>query len=84
MRRDKELTAFLVSRLRTHALDLRIINVAPLVLQYQILKHGTLVFSRDEQERSEFEARVMIRFFELKPYLDEYREMLGLRIRGAR
>jgi hypothetical protein len=84
VRRDKELTALLVSHLHTDAVDLRIINVVPLVFQYGILKEGTLLFSRDEQQRSEFEAGVMTRFFELKPYVDEYREMLCLRIRGAR
>jgi predicted nucleotidyltransferase len=84
VKRDKELTAMLVCRLHTDAVDLRIINVVPLVFQYRILKEGTLLFSRDERQRSEFEAGVMTRFFELKPYLDEYREMLGQRIRGAR
>jgi len=77
VKRDKGLTAMLVCRLHTHAVDLRIINVVPLVLQYQILKEGILLFSRDERQRSEFEAQVMSRFFEIKPYLDEYREMLG-------
>ncbi len=83
VRRDKELTALLVAHLHTDAVDLRIINVVPLVFQYRILKDGTILFSRDEQQRSEFEAGVMARFFELKPYLDEYREMLCLRIRGT-
>lgn len=83
VRRDKELTALLVSHLHTDQVDLRIMNVAPLPLQYRILKEGALIFSRDELQRSEFETQVMTRFFDLKPYLDEYREMLVLRIRGA-
>jgi len=37
--------------------------------------------SRDEMQRAEFEASVMLRFFELKPYLDEYRLMLSERIK---
>jgi len=50
------------------------------LLQYNILKEGILLFVRDERERVDFETRVMERFFELKPYLDEYKEMLSLRI----
>ncbi len=83
LKKEADLTAFLISRLGTHKIDLRILNVLPLVLQYNILKEGILILSRDEIERVEFETSVMIRFFELKPYLDEYRQMLSERIRGA-
>ena len=81
--KEKELTAFLVSKLYTDEIDLRILNGLPLVLKYSILKDGKLLFSRDELQRVDFETSVMIRFLELKPYLDEYRLMLSQRIRGA-
>jgi len=81
--KEKELTAFLVSKLHTDEIDLRILNGLPLVLKYSILKDGKLLFSRDELQRVDFETSVMIRFLELKPYLDEYRLMLSQRIRGA-
>lgn len=81
--KEAELTALLVSKLGTDDIDLRILNVLPLVLQYDILKEGMLLLSRDEAERVEFETSVMIRFFELKPYLEEYRMMLSERIRGV-
>lgn len=84
VRKDKELTGLLVSQLHTDAIDLRIVNVLPLVFQYGILKDATLLFSRDEEQRADFETGVMTRYFELKPYLDEYREMLSLKIRGAK
>jgi len=83
IRKEKELTAFLISKLHTDEIDLRILNGLPLALKYSILKDGRLLFSRDELERVDFETNVMIRFFELKPYLDEYRLMLSQRIRGA-
>ena len=84
LRREEELTALLVSRLHTDEIDLRILNVLPLVFQYSVLKEGSLLFSRDEQQRVDFETGVMARIFELKPYLDEYKEMLSLRIRGGK
>lgn len=80
--RERELTGLLVSSLRTDAVDLRLLNVLPLILRYQVLKEGRLLFSRDEMARAEFETSVMIRYFELKPYLQEYMDMLRLRLRG--
>jgi predicted nucleotidyltransferase len=83
IRKEEELTAFLASKLHTDEIDLRILNALPLVLKYSILKDGKLLFSRDELHRVDFETSVMIRFLDLKPYLDEYRMMLSQRIRGA-
>ena len=83
VKKEAELTASLISLLETDQIDLRILNVLPLVFQYNILKEGILVLSRDEIQRTEFETDVMMRFFELKPYLDEYRLMLSQRIRGT-
>jgi predicted nucleotidyltransferase len=81
LEKEKELTASLMAELHNDKIDLRILNVLPLLLQYNILKEGKLIFIRDELERVDFETQVMIRFFELKPYLDEYKEMLSMRIK---
>jgi hypothetical protein len=48
-----------------------------------VIKEGIAIFVRDEPERVGFEIMVMNRFFELKPYLDEYRQMLSSRIRAG-
>ena len=81
--KEEALTAFLISILHTDKIDLRILNELPLPLQYSILKDGKLLFSRDDLQRVDFDTSVMIRFLELKPYLDEYRLILSQRIRGA-
>ena len=80
VKKEEEITATLAVKLHTDKIDLRILNVSPFLLQYHILKEGVVIFSRDEAERVDFETRVMDRFFELKPYLDEYNRMLSLRI----
>jgi hypothetical protein len=80
VKKEEELTAILAMKLHTDKIDLRILNVSPFLLQYNVLKEGVVIFSRDEAERVDFETRVMDRFFELKPYLDEYKRMLSLRI----
>ena len=83
VKKEEQLTSFLVSHLHNDRIDLRIINPLPLLLKYSILKHGILVFSRDEQERVDFETTSMIRFFELKPSLDEYSRILSQSIGGS-
>jgi predicted nucleotidyltransferase len=55
IKKEAELTAYLISQLDTDEIDLRILNVLPLILQYNILKHGTLFLCRDEMERTDFE-----------------------------
>lgn len=60
--------------------DIRILNVMPLVLKFKVLKDGKLLFSNDEPKRIDFETEVIDRYFELKPYLDEYDELLKERI----
>lgn len=84
VKKDEQLTALLVSQLRTDKIDLRVLNALPLLLKYNILRDGILIFSRDECERVDFETAIMIRFFELKAYLDEYRQILSQKIRGGK
>lgn len=83
IKKEGELTSSLITKLRADKIDLRILNVLPFRLQYNILKEGVLIFVRDEAERVDFDTRIMNRFFELKPYLQEYRRMLLLRIEAG-
>jgi len=81
--KEKKLTSILVTELHTDKIDLRILNVSPILLQYEILKEGIPILIRDESEKVDFETRVMNRFFELKPHLDEYQQLLTLRIKAG-
>ena len=83
IKKEEELTGQLVTKIHMDRIDLRILNVLPLLLQYNILRDGILIFVRDDKERVDFETRVMNRFFELKPYLDEYQQMLALKIKAG-
>ena len=82
-KKEEELTIELVTRIHKDRIDLRILNVLPLLLQYHVLKDGIPIFVRDDKERVDFETRVMNRFFELKPYIDEYHRMLSLKIKAG-
>jgi hypothetical protein len=83
IKKEEELTNLLITQLHNDKIDLRILNSSPLLLQYKVIKEGILLFVRDEPERVDFETRVMSRFFELKPYLDEYQQMLSLRVKAG-
>lgn len=83
VRKEEKLISALVAKLRNDKIDLRILNTLPFLLQYNIVKDGILLFVRDELERVDFEIKVMNRFFELKPYLDEYKWMLSLRVEAG-
>ena len=83
IKKEEELTIELVTKIHRDRIDLRILNVLPLLLQYNILKDGIPIFVRDNKERVDFETKVMNRFFELKPYIDEYQQMLSLKIKSG-
>jgi predicted nucleotidyltransferase len=83
IKKEEELTIELVTKIHRDSIDLRILNVLPLLLQYNILKDGMPIFVRDDKERVDFETKVMNRFFELKPYVDEYQQMLSLKIKAG-
>jgi len=83
IKKEEELTIELVTKIHRDRIDLRILNVLPLLLQYNILKDGILIFVRDDRERVDFETKVMNRFFELKPYIDEYRQLSLLKIKAG-
>ena len=83
LKKEEELTIELVTKIHKDRIDLRILNVLPLLLQYHVLKGGIPIFVREEKERVDFETRVMNRFFELKPYIDEYQRMLSLKIKAG-
>ena len=83
IQKEKELTAALITKLHNDSVDLRILNTLPFLLKYKVIKEGIPILIKDESERIDFETMVMNRFFELKPYLDEYNRMLLQRIKAG-
>lgn len=75
IQKQKELTDALVAKLHTDRVDLRILNTLPFLLKYRVVKEGISIKIKDESEKVDFETKVMNRYFELKPYLEEYNRM---------
>jgi len=61
--------------------DVAVLNTSPLVFCYLTLKHGRLIFDRGLPQRPEFEARVYVAYFDLKPYLEDYDAAMFKRIK---
>lgn len=76
LKRDEELLSKLISSLETDQVDLKILNVSPLLLQFRIVSDGESTFVRDQQAKVDFETSVLYRYFEIKPFFDEYNRLI--------
>ena len=47
--------------------DIRILNEAPLVFQYEVMRTGQLILQRDGQQRIRYEARLLSRYLDYQP-----------------
>ncbi len=83
VKKQEGLTTTLITELHNDHIDLRILNTLPFLLKYKVLKEGVPILINDESARIEFETATMNRFFELKPYLEEYNRMLLLRLQSS-
>jgi hypothetical protein len=53
--------------------DVRVINHLPLRIKGEILKHGVLIFSREDESRVEFETRIRKLYFDFHPIIRQHR-----------
>jgi len=56
--------------------DLVILNTAPPLLKHQTIKHGKVVYCRDEKARIEFEARAQAEYLDFSRAAARYEECL--------
>ncbi|HVT18913.1 MAG TPA: nucleotidyltransferase domain-containing protein [Thermoanaerobaculia bacterium] len=54
-----------------------VLNRAPVDLVQRVLQHGKLLLDRDSFRRIRFEVRTRQEFWDLEPYLRQYRRMGG-------
>jgi len=60
--------------------DLVLLNDAPPLLKYQVIKHGRLLFSRDERVRVMFEAKSLCEYLDFSRALKRYDECFMRRV----
>ncbi len=66
--RRLEIRADLAQRLGTNALDVVVLNDAPVTLRFTATRRGRLLFCRDEVARVRFETDAMSRHFDMEPF----------------
>lgn len=71
----------LIGLLRTSAVDVIILNQAPLALSYRVFRDGVVLFSRDQQRRILFQADIVSRYLDFKPFIDYQDRMIVERAR---
>lgn len=62
----------LIHLLGTEAVDVVIMNQAPLALNYRVFRDGVQLFCRDRQRRVLYQADIVSRYLDFKPFLDRY------------
>ncbi len=67
--REAAITSDLMRELKTNAIDVVLLNRAPLFLRHRILSSGKAVYAASENERLRFETYVMGRYPDIKRLL---------------
>ncbi len=71
-----DLTAELISLLRTDKVDLVVLNHAPPLLAHRVLRDGIVLHCKDESERIAFEVKMLNRFLDTAPLRKRQNEYL--------
>lgn len=74
----------LMEQLRPYAdreVDVIVLNLAPPLLQHQVLKYGRLLYERDKLTRVDFEVRAGKVYADLKPMQDLFAQVLSREIK---
>ena len=71
-----DLTAELISLLRTDKVDLVVLNHAPPLLSHRVLRDGIVLHCKDESERIAFEVKMLNRFLDTAPLRERQNEYL--------
>lgn len=54
--------------------DVRILNGRPYRFLHQVIREGDVILSTDEKERVRFEASIIDRYIDFKPFYEQYDE----------
>ena len=83
MEKELDLIGEITSILVTDEVSLVILNKAPLVIKYGVLKESKVLYSADDRARLAFEENVRKQYFDFKYHLDIYdKEFISLMKHG--
>lgn len=72
----------LARRLDSDSIDVVILNQASLWLKSQVIRHGQILFSRDEKSRISFETRAVMDYLDFKRFDEVQNQALSRRLAG--
>lgn len=61
--------------------EIVILNQAPLLLQFQVIQKGIILYERSGEERAYYEMSAVGRYYDYQRYLDFYTSQLAKRIK---
>lgn len=75
-----EIITSLIKLLGTNNIDLIILNDVPAFLKFQVIRYGTLIFTRSEAKRIEFHAGTIAKYLDIKYLLAIQHEFMSKRL----
>ncbi len=72
----------LAKRLETDSIDVVILNQASLLLKLQVIKHGQILFTRNEKQRISFETKAVMDYLDFKKFDEMQNQALSRRLYG--
>ncbi len=76
-----EIIGGLMRILQFNDVDVIILNQVPLVLQYQAIRDGVLLFRRDHRLAVEYRCRVLNLYFDFEPLLERHKQTFFEKVR---
>lgn len=65
-----------ISKISKKDVDLIVLNVSPPLLKHQVIKHGKVIYSKDEEERIVFEAKAESEYMDFSIAIERYDKCL--------
>lgn len=75
-----DIISSLIKLLGANRIDLIIINDSPPYLRYQVIRYGTLIFTRSEAKRIEFHTGTISKYLDVKYLLSIQRQFMSRRL----
>jgi len=70
-----------LTKLTGFCTDVRVLNYAPLCFKFSVIRNGTLLFSKDERIRCDFECLTIVEYHDFDFLRSVYRkEALGIKV----
>ena len=70
-----------LEKLINYPVDVRVLNSAPLSFQFSVIKTGILLFSKDEDNRIDFQVLALKMYFDFEPFRRRYmKEVFSIEI----